>query len=122
MDKFQALQNFWSMFGLTAYDETSVPDNATMPYITYESGFATLDEPVSLTGSVWYRSSSWSEASQKAQEISNGIGRGGIQIPYTDGTLWVTRGRPFAQRLQDQEDDMIRQIYINLEVEYTSAN
>ena len=28
MDKEQSLQQFWSSFGLPAYDETSVPDNA----------------------------------------------------------------------------------------------
>ena len=35
MDKSQAVHDFWSSFGLTAYDENAVPDNAQMPYITY---------------------------------------------------------------------------------------
>ena len=36
MDKAQALHSFWSGFGLTAYDENTVPDGAQLPYITYE--------------------------------------------------------------------------------------
>ena len=31
MDKFQAQQSFWSSFGLTAYDENTVPDDAEYP-------------------------------------------------------------------------------------------
>ena len=35
MNKEQAIHFFWSQFGLPAYDENSVPDDAQMPYITY---------------------------------------------------------------------------------------
>ena len=35
MTKAAALHSFYSSFGLTAYEENSVPDDAEFPYITY---------------------------------------------------------------------------------------
>ena len=36
MTKEAALYQFWSSFGLTAYEENSVPAQAAFPYISYE--------------------------------------------------------------------------------------
>lgn len=36
MTKEAALYNFWSMFGITAYEENAVPSDAKFPYITYQ--------------------------------------------------------------------------------------
>ena len=36
MNNLQALHKFWSGFDLPAYDETTVPVQASTPYITYE--------------------------------------------------------------------------------------
>ena len=62
MDKEQALHSFWSSFGLTAYDEGTVPDDAMTvnngKYITYNVSTAALDEPVPISGDLWYRSMS----------------------------------------------------------------
>lgn len=35
MNKAQAIQAFWESFGVPAYEESTVPDDAVMPYITY---------------------------------------------------------------------------------------
>ena len=116
MDKWQALQSFWESFGIPAYDETTVPDNAVMPYITYNAVIDRLDHPTVMTASVWYRSNSWTEISQKAEEISDAL----IQvktIPLDVGYLYLTRGNPFAQRMVD-EDDTVRRMYIVLMTEY----
>lgn len=116
MDKWQALQSFWGSFEIPAYDETTVPDDAVMPYITYNAVTSSLNNPVPLTASVWYRSKSWAEASRKAEEISDAL----IQvktIPLDTGYLYLTRGNPFAQRMTD-EDDTVRRIYMVLMAEY----
>ena len=76
MDKWQALNTFWNRFDLVAYDENTVPDGAALPYITYMASTGEIDEPIYLTASIWYRSNSWTEVSQKADEISNYIGGG----------------------------------------------
>lgn len=119
MDKLQALQNFWSSFGLPAYDATTVPDEAVMPYITYDVSTAALDEPVIMTGSLWYRTTSWEDISNKAQEIAEHIATS-LPIKVEDGYLWIVRGNPFSQRMSDT-DDMVRRILINIQAEYLTA-
>ena len=69
MDKAQTLHNFWSGFGLPAYASGTVPDNAILPYITYDVSTDSFDYVVNLNASLWYRSMKWDEISQKAEEI-----------------------------------------------------
>lgn len=125
MDKEQALHKFWSGFGLTAYDENTVPDNALTvnggKYLTYNVATASLDEPTPLYANLWYKSSSWAEITVKANQMSEAIGRGGAIVPFDGGKIWICRGTPFSQRMPD-EDDTIRRIYINVMAEYMSAN
>lgn len=121
--KTQAIYNFWSSFGLPAYEENTVPageNTPKLPYITYavvESGF---DQDTVLSGSLWYSGYSWADADRKAAEINAALAKGGKMIPYSDGILWVKRGTPFAQHMED-ENDTIRRIYINLTAEFISA-
>ena len=121
MNNIQTLNAFWNGFGLPAYDENTVPDDATMPRITYSVVFGNFDEPVAATASLWYYSRSWADITEKAAEINSYIGLGGECLPCDGGYLWIKRGNPFAQRMSD-ENDGIRRIYINIELEYfTSA-
>ena len=125
MTKEAALYNFWSMFGLPAYEENSVPtgeDGAEFPYITYQVVTDSFGNDVALTGSVWYRSTSWKEANAKAQEISNILSRGGVTIACDGGIIWLRRGVPFAQSMGDDSDDLIKRKYINLVAEFMTAN
>lgn len=116
-DRWTALNEFWNGFGLDAYDETTVPDGAQLPYITYSASVSDLDDAVILTASLWYRSNSWSEISQKAEEISEAIG-GGMGVHYDGGRLWVVKGSPFAQRLGDEYDLQMRRIVLQVIAEY----
>lgn len=116
MDKAQAIHSFWSSFGIDAFDENTVPIDGAMPRITYEVAESDLDRPVALSGSLWYRSTSWREISLKAKEIAEFIDQG-LVYPIDGGYIWIVRGTPFAQRMSD-EDDSIRRIYLNLEVEF----
>jgi hypothetical protein len=118
-DKWVALQRFWSSFGLPAYDENTVPSTATYPRLTYEAETSSFDEESILKASIWYNSTSWSEISQKANEISDFIGMGGTLIAYTDGSMWVKRGTPFAQRMSDPEPHL-RRIVLSVEIEFFS--
>lgn len=125
MTKEAALYNFWSMFGLPAYEENSVPsgeDGAEFPYITYQVVTDSFGNDVALTGSVWYRSTSWKEANAKAQEISDKISRGGVMISCDGGVIWIRRGVPFAQSMGDDSDDLIKRKYINIVAEYITNN
>ena len=123
MDSAQALHNFWSSFGWTAYDENTVPSeemSPALPRITYRVSMTEFDEPIQLTASLWDRSYSWEAISIKCNQIYAAIGLGGIMIPYNDGTIWLKRGVPFSQRMSD-EDDSIRRIVLTLEAEYFTA-
>ena len=116
MNKAQTIQTFWESFGLPAYEESTVPDDAVMPYITYSMVADSIGHPVSMSGSIWDRTYSWTDLSHVADQISNAL----VQvksIPIDTGFVYITRGTPFAQRMVD-EDDTIRRIYINLMVEY----
>ena len=119
MDKEQALQTFWSQFGVEAYDENSVPDDAELPYITYEVSTDNFDNQVYLSGSIWSRSKSWATVINISHNVEAAVGYGGQTIGYDNGLIWVKRGAPFSRRMGDP-DDSIKRIIINIEVEYIS--
>lgn len=119
MNKSQALYSFWSSFGWDAYDESSVPDFAdenVEKYISYTDVESSLGEVCYLTADLWARSKSWDEISQKAHQISDYLGFGGVKIPIDHGFLWIKRGNPFSTRIADE--DFIRRIHLNIEVDY----
>lgn len=118
MNKIQALHDFWSSFGLTAYDATSVSDTAQLPYLTYEVSSADFGTTISLTANLWYRSTSWSTITQKEMQIADYIGRGGKIVSYDNGAFWIYKGTPWAIRLSDENDDTIRRIVLNVEIEF----
>ena len=123
MDKWQAIHNFWSDFEWPAYDENSVDtgDNAPqLPYITYSAQTGAVDQILTFTGSLWDRSSSWQNVSNKADEIAEAIGFGYLD-KIDDGYLWIVRGQPFAQRMSDPNDSEIKRIYIQLNAEFLTA-
>lgn len=122
MDKAQALQTFWESFGIPAYEQTTVPETATMPYITYSVSTDSLDNVVNMTASVWYHSTSWKDISEKTEQIARYIvGMNPPSIKFDGGRLYIAKGNPFAQRMADPNDDMIRRMYLNIQAEYLSA-
>lgn len=120
MNKIQALHAFWGSFDLPAYDETSVPDGAALPYITYEVQSDEFGNALAMTASIWYRSTSWAEITQKEMQIADFIGRGGRMIAYEGGAIWIQKASPWAQRMADEADEMIRRIVLNVQIEYLS--
>lgn len=121
MNKEQALHNFWSSFGIPAYDESSVPDNATEPYITYSVATGSLDDIVGMTATIWYRSTSWQEITHKKDEVAEVVGVGGRRIKLDNGYAWLCRGSTFAQRISS-EDDMVRAYYLQLQAEFLTKD
>ena len=123
MDKGQALYNFWSKFGLPAYDENTVPDNAPERYITYNTTFDSIGNMVNLYGNIWdINSNSWEFVSKKAEEIGKAIEEQyPISYAIENGRLYIAKGTPFAQRMSDPSSDRVRRIYINLQAEYLTA-
>ena len=122
MKKAAAIYQFWSGFGLTAYEENTVPTDAVFPYITYQLVTDRFDREIPLTASLWYRSESWTAINAQTEQISKTISRGGKIIPCDGGAIWLKRGQPFAQNMRDESDDLIKRKYLNLTVEYLTSN
>ena len=118
MNKIQALHSFWSSFGLNAYDVNSVPDDVKMPYLTHEVADDNFGNTITLSASLWYRSSSWSEITAKEQEIADFITRGGRMVSFDDGAIWIQKAFPWAQRMSDVSDSMVRRIVLSVAVEF----
>ena len=122
MTKASAIYQFWSGFGLTAYEENTVPTDASFPYVTYQLVTDSFDREIPLTASLWYRSESWTGINAKTEEISQKISRGGKIISCDGGAIWLKRGQPFAQNMGDYSDDLIKRKYINIVAEFMTAN
>ena len=122
MTKAAAIYQFWSGFGLTAYEENTVPTDATFPYITYQLVTDSFDREVPVTASLWYRSESWTDINAKTEEISQKISRGGKIIACDGGAIWLKRGQPFAQNMGDESDDLIKRKYLNITAEFMTAD
>ena len=120
MTKAAAIYQFWSGFGLTAYEENTVPEDAAFPYLTYQLITDSFGQEVPPVANLWYRSESWKDANAKVEEISAAIGRGGKIIKCDGGCIWIKRGQPFAQNMGDESDDLIRRKYINVVLNFNT--
>jgi hypothetical protein len=120
MDKAQALYAFWASFGLPAYDEQIVPKGAKLPYITYETATASLDEPLMLSASLWYSSESWAGVTAKANEIERTVNPFYV-LPTDGGRLVIFKAAPFSRRMGDPDDAKIKRIILQIQAEFLSA-
>lgn len=119
MWKEQAIHQFWSSFEIPAYDVNSVDEDAEMPYITYDVSTGSLDDPIFLSASLWYRSTSWAAITQKVHEIEEYLTTmNPPAIKIDDGRLYLTKGSPFSQRMAEPGDDFVRRIYIQINAEF----
>ena len=122
MTKAAAIYQFWSSFGLAAYEENTVPTDAAFPYVTYQLVTDSFDREVVATASLWYRGESWTDINAKTEEIAQFVGLGGKIIKCDGGRIWIKLGQPFAQNMGDVSDDLIKRKYLNLTFEFFTAN
>lgn len=116
--KAAAFHGFMSSLGLPAYAATAVPDGAEMPYVTYTwAEGAWGDGTAAVQADIWYRTESEAGPNAKVAELSKRLGLGGVCLPCEAGVLWVRRGSPFAQAVEDA-DNAVKRRYINLELEF----
>lgn len=113
----KALNAFYSGFGLMAYSENSVPDDAQLPYITYTVPQSGVFESATHQVRVWYETDKSApsnvQVNAKADEIIAAIGQG-VKLKAGRGFVCIYPGVPLAQ-LQPS-DDQTRIVYINLEL------
>ncbi len=124
MDKWQAQQTYWEGFGLPAYDELTVPDNASMPYITYEAVSGNIGATTTVSASLWYRSNSWAEISQRADAIAKAIYEDPRSAIPIDGGYMKVRlpdGTMHSDRMDEPNDKDVRRIRFTVEIEFLTA-
>lgn len=109
----KALYKFFSGFGIPAYVEYAPPDDAQLPYITYQLVSPDWRESATMYARVWYRSTSFAAINAKVDEIAASIGEG-KSIPTEGGAVYLSKGTPFAQYMPMEGDDTLKVVYLNL--------
>ena len=109
----KGLNQFFSKFG-TAYIETSVPEDAKFPYITYKCGSEDWKNKALISCSIYSKSSSYKEVSEIAEKIIDSA-RDGVIVNIGYGYLCIYLGEPEFQ-IVPNADYNIRQGYINFVV------
>ena len=105
-----ALYAFYSGFGMPAYQTDTVPDDATLPYITYLYAEPQYQSPVSHYCRIYMRTNSNAELLNKAGEVIRAVGDG---VVFDNGVV-IRPETPLVQILVDEPD--IRSAYINLQL------
>ena len=122
MTKGAALQSFFDGI-MTSFAASAVPDDATLPYLTYELITNAWDGgEVGLAVNMWFRTTSEKEPNAAVDKLSKAIGLGGVFLHCDDGVIWLKRGSPWAQSLTDETDKTIKRRYINVTAEYLTLN
>lgn len=110
------LYSFWSSFGIPAYPEYNVPDDAVMPYITYELTEPEWRNQIVAYARVWYRDTSYVSITRKLDEISNRIGEG-LLLPSGDGYILLFKDTQFIQFQPYEVDDDVKIAYLSMIME-----
>ena len=108
----EALKTFFSGFGLPAYQEDTVPDDVSLPYISYSVSIPEWDQKASNYVRVWARTKSNTWIIQKADHILKSIGTG-KKITFAGGYLMIW---PETPNVQIEVDGDVRYAYINLSI------
>lgn len=118
MDKQQAFNKLWQdATGLIAYEENSVPDDAVLPYCTYQTIIDGLDSAVFPLGHIWDRSLSWTRLDSCLKAIDAHIGHG-LLIELDEGRMFICKGTPFAQRRTEEDNSDVKGYEIQLQIEF----
>lgn len=115
-----ALYSFLTDAGYPVYAQSSVPDGAEFPYVTYTLTVGDWESgEVNIPVSMWFRTSSEAVPNSAVRRLGEMVPMGGVTIPCDGGMLWVKRGSPWAQAVMVTEDEAgVKRRYVNLDVEY----
>lgn len=119
MTKAAALNKFFNTFGMTAYPSSAVPEDVIFPYLTYELATGDIySGDISIVVNLWFHTQSEKIPNDKVEQIAKAIGIGGATVPYDEGAIWIKKGSPFSQSLNDENNNTVKRRLINLTLEY----
>lgn len=107
-----AVKAFYSGFGFPAYQEGTVPDDVSLPYISYSLSVPEWNEKASHYVRVWDRTKSNTRIIKIADQIAEAIGIG-KKIEFDGGYLYIWPETPMTQIEVDGDE---RYAYINLSI------
>lgn len=113
IDTASALYGFYSQFGIPAYTTDNVPDDVSLPYLTYRFAESEWSTPISHYAQIYMRTNSNVKLLSKADEIKNAIGSG-VSIPAGDGYLVIHYEN--AEILSNEDND-VRSVYISMQLD-----
>lgn len=111
-----ALYQFASGFAWDAYPEMSVPENASLPYVTYTLQEYEWLEQGMLQLRLWYKGEDYVTINSKIDEIELAV-RDGKTVATNRGKLVIYKGSPFCQ-FQPSDEVNLKIAYLNFLVHY----
>lgn len=124
MDRWEAIYDFWSKFGMPAYEENSVPEDAKYPYITFESAVGEFESIVPLEASIWDRTTRGTAfIDGKADEIAHFI-KNMLVCPKIKGgryRVFIPELSTYAQNMGDPDDRLIKRKILNVSFEFMTV-
>lgn len=133
MKKDKALYNWWQQFSIPFYpttalppavNDTSVPENErlTFPYGTYEPIFGYNGDITYSSVNIYDLTESEARINGYAAEIGEVIGMGGTIIKCDEGAMWIKRGSPFMQGINDPDNSNIKRRLISIAIEFLTTD
>ncbi len=121
----KALYQFWASFGLPAWSQDTVPDEAVLPYITFDVVSGDALGATLLTGTAWLRdeddgTSVNARRAQVLEQIAAAVPPAGLKLDTEDGgfiMLYRNSGN-FQRNVQDPEDRKVVGGRTTLEVHF----
>ncbi len=115
--KKKAIYDFFSSFGIPAYEEHQLFAEMPLPYLTYSySAGSFRDGEISGTVKIWYDDSSdWEDADSVERLILDKLGSSGYITPCEGGGILIKRGKPVSK---NNSDGRIRQKQMNIVYEF----
>ena len=124
MTKDKALFNWFQKFGIPFYPTTALPNakDLTFPYGTYEPIFGYNEDITYPTVNLYYLTESEAVPNKKATEIGEAIGMGGTSVKCDEGIMWIKRGSPFVQGINDPDNSNIKRRLLSIAIEFLTTD
>lgn len=107
-----SLYAFYSSFGYPAYEVNTVPDDVSLPYITYSYAEPQYQSPVSHYAQIFMRTNSNAPLLTAAGEIVRAIGEGKV----LENGVVIRPSTPLVQLMIDEQFPDLRFAYLNLQL------
>lgn len=111
-------QTFYNFFNsvVPSFLENNVPTGTSYPYLTYNLTDSTAFQDNVMQVKIYDKSTSFLSTINLADQIGDAIGEGIKHNVIGGGYVYMRKGNPFAQTIQD-DDATIKTIYINIIVQ-----